>query len=294
VNAVLRPDVGQQPVLARDCLDRARAIAAATGVSLLEAFEEASGMPPAEFTRTLARSLHLAPAGMDELHRMAPVFDLLPYTDALQRDCILLRTEDGPLVFVFADPFDDKLRPWVEERVRQPMVWMLAHRADIAAYLARHEESMRAMDDMLRNPQGRAVGGADINDLSLKSISEDTSPVVKLVHSTLYDALKSGASDIHLETSADTLAIKYRVDGVLIQVGNVSGIETAEQVISRIKVMSELDISERRTPQDGRFKISMRGRQIDFRVSVMPSIHGEDAVLRILDKQALTDDSRQT
>jgi general secretion pathway protein E len=113
--------------------------------------------------------------------------------------------------------------------------------------------------------------------------------VVKLVHSTVYDALKIAASDIHLETGPTGLVIKYRIDGVLTAVGSVTGLELAEQVISRIKVMSELDIAERRVPQDGRFKVSVRGHEVDFRVSIMPSIFGEDAVLRILDKQALSD-----
>jgi general secretion pathway protein E len=112
---------------------------------------------------------------------------------------------------------------------------------------------------------------------------------VKLVHSTLYDALKLEASDIHLETTATGLGIKYRIDGVLTHVGSLQGTEQAEQVLSRIKVMSELDIAERRIPQDGRFKVSVRGREVDFRVSIMPSIFGEDAVLRLLDKQALSD-----
>jgi general secretion pathway protein E len=113
--------------------------------------------------------------------------------------------------------------------------------------------------------------------------------VVKLVHSTLYDALKMSASDIHLETRATGLSIKYRIDGVLTSVGALEGTELAEQVLSRIKVMSELDIAERRIPQDGRFKVSVRGREVDFRVSIMPSIFGEDAVLRALDKQQLSD-----
>ncbi|MEO8009666.1 MAG: GspE/PulE family protein, partial [Betaproteobacteria bacterium] len=119
---------------------------------------------------------------------------------------------------------------------------------------------------------------------------EHASPVVKLVASTLYDALKSGASDVHLESAAAGLTIKYRIDGVLSQVGGAQGLEMAERIISRIKVMAELDIAERRVPQDGRFKVSLKGREIDFRVSVMPSIYGEDAVLRILDKQALADE----
>ena len=109
------------------------------------------------------------------------------------------------------------------------------------------------------------------------------------MRSTLYDALKSGASDVHLETGATGLAIKYRIDGVLSVVRNAAGQDTAEQVISRIKVLAELDISERRVPQDGRFKVAVRGREVDFRVSIMPSVFGEDAVLRVLDKQTLSD-----
>jgi general secretion pathway protein E len=116
--------------------------------------------------------------------------------------------------------------------------------------------------------------------------------VVKLVHSTLYDAVASQASDIHLENDPAGLHIKYRVDGVLAGVAQVPGRETAEQVISRIKVMAELDIAERRVPQDGRFKVFMRGREIDLRVSIMPGVFGEDAVLRILDRQQLADELR--
>jgi general secretion pathway protein E len=130
---------------------------------------------------------------------------------------------------------------------------------------------------------------AGVEDLSFRSISEDASQVVRLVRSTLYDALKTAASDIHLETGPHGLAIRYRIDGVLVAIGTLPGADLAEQVISRVKVMAELDISERRVPQDGRFKVSVSGREIDFRVSIMPSIFGEDAVLRILDKQQLAD-----
>jgi general secretion pathway protein E len=136
---------------------------------------------------------------------------------------------------------------------------------------------------------GVPSGGGPVEDLSLVSISEDASPVVKLVHSTLYDAMKIGASDIHVETRARDLVIKYRIDGVLTRVGVLPGREQAEQVISRIKVMSELDISETRVPQDGRFKVTTKGREVDVRVSILPSIFGEDAVLRVLDKETLAD-----
>ena len=126
--------------------------------------------------------------------------------------------------------------------------------------------------------------------MSLRAISEYSSPVVKLVNSTLYDALKAGASDIHLEIGSSGLTIKNRIDGVLTTIGVVQGVETAEQAISRIKILAELDIAERRIPQDGRFKVTVKGREVDFRVSIMPSIFGEDAVLRILDKQSLSDE----
>ncbi len=121
--------------------------------------------------------------------------------------------------------------------------------------------------------------------ISLERIGEDESPVVKLVNSIIYDALKLRASDIHLKCDASGMAIKYRLDGVLVQMGSSSGRDTAEQVISRIKVLSDLDISERRVPQDGRFKVRAKEAEIDFRVSIMPSIFGEDAVLRLLDRR---------
>ena len=123
--------------------------------------------------------------------------------------------------------------------------------------------------------------------LSFASVSEAASPAVKLVNSTLYDALKAGASDIHFESTAVGMTIKYRVDGVLDHATSTTGVEAAEQSISRLKVLAELDIAERRVPQDGSFRVEAGGREIDLRVSIMPSIHGEDAVIRILDKRAM-------
>jgi general secretion pathway protein E len=165
----------------------------------------------------------------------------------------------------------------------------LALRADIAAYLEHHEESLHAMDSLEALAESKGRYDEEVEELSFKTISEDVSPIVKLVHSTVYDALKAEASDIHLETSPAGLSIKYRIDGVLTTVGSMAGMDMAEQVISRVKVISGLDIAERRVPQDGRFKVSVHKHEVDLRVSIMPSIFGEDAVLRILDKQTLSD-----
>ena len=271
---------------------RARDEAAATGRRVMAVLEERSGLPPRDFIDAVGLTLHYPTKSMDDLHRLTPAFDVLPFAEALQHECVLFREASGAYSLVFADPFAPHFRRWVEERLVVPFSWHLAHPADIAAYLARHEDGLRAMDSLL--PAAGTQGGTAVvvDDLSLKSISEDTSPVIKLVHSTLYDALRAGASDIHLETEAEGLNIRYRIDGVLNTVGSLSSAGLAEQVISRIKVMSELDIAERRIPQDGRFRVSARGREIDFRVSVMPSIFGEDAVVRILDKQSLSDLAR--
>ena len=270
-------------------LQAARAEAVRLRRRLVDVLEEQLDLPAPAFTARLGATLHYPVLAMDQLHGLAPAFDLLPFQLAQQKTCIAFRDADARLLLVSGDPFVPGLNAWAEERLPAPFVWQLAHHADVAAFLARFEESMRAMENVLSLDNTDDSAALQLADLSLKSISEDTSPVVRLVHSTLYDALKTGASDIHLETIANGLVIKYRIDGVLSQVGSVPRSDFAEQVVSRIKVMSELDIAERRVPQDGRFKVSMRGREVDFRVSIMPSIFGEDAVLRILDKQALSD-----
>jgi general secretion pathway protein E len=270
----------------------ARAAAAARHTSVVGALEEAAGLAPSEFAARLATSFGYRLASIDDLYSWDPVFDLLPFAEALKAQAVLFRDEADVLRLVIGDPFDAVRLAWAEERVAAPFEPCLAHHADLAAFLSRHEETFSAMASVLPEADGVARLDAGVEDLSFKAITEDASPVVKLARSTLYDALKVGASDIHLETDASGLAIKYRIDGVLNTVGTLAGLERAEQVISRVKVVAELDIAERRVPQDGRFKVSVRGREIDIRVSIMPSIFGEDAVLRILDKQALADEVR--
>lgn len=153
--------------------------------------------------------------------------------------------------------------------------------------LSRLEAHQQAITQVIRLEQGPSLH-SESEEISLKSIAKDESQVVRLVNSTLYDAHKSGVSDIHFENTSHGLVVKYRIDGVLSLSRQLPDRTLAEQVISRLKVMAELDIGEKRIPQDGRFAVGMAGREIDFRVSVMPGLFGEDAVLRILDKQSLT------
>jgi general secretion pathway protein E len=275
-------------VIEEAALAQALRAAEQSGESPLDLLREASGLSGADVSRGLAALLEYRWIGARELAGLTPAFDLLPAAEATKRRCIVVR-EAGALVAIVADPFDTGLRGWLEIRIREPIQWALADGGEIVASATRHAESLRAIDSVLPDAQAHAGDSSSLDNLSYVSISQDASPVVRLVHSTVYDALRAGASDIHLETTAGGLVVRYRIDGVLVHIATVSGSAVAEQVISRIKVMSELDIAERRVPQDGRFSIALDNRPIDFRVSVIPSIFGEDAVLRALDKQALTE-----
>jgi general secretion pathway protein E len=261
--------------------------AGSSGGSARDILARRTGLSGTAYARALAATFDYRFIEGDELAQIEPDFSKLAPAEATRRLCIVAR-ERGRLVAIFADPFDVNLRGWLELRIAEELAWVLAPREHLANLIARRAEALRAIDSVLPDAQRAAGAEQRIDTLSYVSISEDASPVVRLVHSTVYDALRVGASDIHLETTAAGLVVRYRLDGVLSNIASVSGLELSEQVISRLKVMSELDIAERRVPQDGRFKIAFEGRPIDFRVSIIPSIFGEDAVLRVLDKKALT------
>ena len=267
---------------------RALAVAERTGRPALDVLKESSQLPPCELAQALARALDYRFVGAEELGSLEPAFDIVPPSEATRRFCVLVRQSGGLLALV-ADPFDTSLRNWLETRTAATLDWGIAASHELAAFVASRAAGLRAIDAVLSQAgsEGAVSNGPD--NLSYVSISEDASPIVRLVHSTVYDALRAGASDIHLESTAAGLTVRYRIDGVLVNIASVSGTGVAEQVISRLKVMSELDIAERRVPQDGRFSIALDRRPIDFRVSIIPSIFGEDAVLRALDKQALTE-----
>lgn len=272
-------------ILSSEQIRQAKAAALRNGRGVFAELEAITGAASENLTAALRAILELASADLANMFAWAPAFDLLPLAKALRRGAILFRDGDQ-FVGVLADPFETDLQSFLQALVAGPITLRLATRADIQAYLNHAETNARVMQGVLPQADaGKAAVRSDTEQLSLQRISEDASPVVRLVNSTLYDALKSGASDIHLECTAVGMLVRYRIDGVLDTVASVAGVETMEQMISRIKVMAELDIAERRVPQDGRLRVSISGRDVDVRVSIMPSIHGEDAVLRILDKR---------
>jgi general secretion pathway protein E len=281
-------------VIGLEQISAARGAAIGARRRLVDVLEDRMEIAPDAFVSRLGATMHMAVIRMEELRNCPPAFELLPFNECAQKSCALVRDERGGLLLVADDPFSAELEVWAAERLEAPFAWRLAHRGDLVAYLASHEATLRALDEV---QAAAAVPGAErerIENLSLKAIGDERSEVVRLVRSTLRDALMIGASDVHLESVPGALVIKFRIDGILSQVKVIQDAAQAEQAIARVKVLAELDITERRVPQDGRFKALVKGgperhgdRAVDFRVSIMPSIHGEDAVLRLLDKQAL-------
>ena len=267
-------------------IEEIRAAAQREGKSFIQSLESRCELPPETWLVALGLYFHYPTLLMTELNRLEPAFDLLPLSEATQRHCVILRDEAGRCRCAMTDPADRGLQIWAETLSGLTLEWYLVHPADLRAYLSRYEESMHALDSFSVDT-ATADGLQIIDEISLQTISDDANPVIRLVNSTIYDAMKAGASDIHLKGHSHGMVIKYRIDGVLSQVGEIPDTAMAEQVVSRIKVLSDLDIAERRVPQDGRFKVRVRGRDVDFRVSIMPSVFGEDAVIRILDKEAL-------
>lgn len=239
----------------------------------------------------MSEAFHIPVISMKEMHQLAPAYEILSFNEGQRKACIAFHDADSRLIVVIANPIDDALQAWLGEVIEKPFELRLAHHTDLTAYQTRHEESMRALDQLAPdNKDLEEDGSALITTISIQSINEDVNPIIKLINSTLYDGLKVGASDIHLESESRGLKIKYRIDGVMTSMSGMQGRDNADQAISRIKVMAQLDIAERRIPQDGRFKVSVFGREVDFRVSIMPSVFGEDAVLRILDRKSITEE----
>jgi type IV pilus assembly protein PilB len=208
----------------------------------------------------------------------------------------LEETGDGRLAIAIADPSQLMMIDEISLLLQKRIVTKVATLKQIDDILKKTEQSQRVLEEASEGftiiREDDATGADETLTIDKLTAGGDTSPIIRLVDTTIFTALQRRASDIHIETRDDSVVIKFRIDGVLTQAMPPIAKEHHSTVISRIKVMSELDISERRVPQDGRFRVKYNGRAIDFRVSIMPSIHGEDAVLRVLDKESMSEKFR--
>jgi type II secretory ATPase GspE/PulE/Tfp pilus assembly ATPase PilB-like protein len=217
------------------------------------------------------------------------LFRRVPFDIMLRYGFIPEAQLDGRMAVVMADPSDVVKIDEMELLLGQPVEVKVGVRSAIDEILQKSESAQRVLDEASEDFRIQLVQEDEEGEevLSIDRITADTSPIIKLVDSTMFNAIQRRASDIHIETRETEVLIKYRIDGVLYQAMEPIDKRHHQTIISRIKVMSELDIAEKRIPQDGRFKLRLKGRTIDFRVSIMPSVHGEDCVIRILDKESM-------
>src|SRR3954471_7382753 len=204
-------------------------------------------------------------------------------------------TPDGRLSIAIADPSQLMMIDEIGLLLGKRIVTKVATLAQIGDILKKTEQSQRVLQEASEGFTLDVVKEDELSDetISIERLTTDAdSPIIRLVDTTIFSALQRRASDIHIETNDDSVVIKYRIDGVLQAAMAPIAKEHHSTIISRVKVMSELDIAERRVPQDGRFRVRYNNRSIDFRVSIMPSIHGEDAVLRVLDKESMSEKFR--
>jgi type IV pilus assembly protein PilB len=241
--------------------------------------------------RRLAERYRLEFVDMDTFRIDQDLFRSIPADLMLRYSFVPYRRDGKSLVIVVSDPTDLPMIDELAVLLATPIKVTVGARSAIESILKKSESSTRVLEEATESFQLQLLKEEENGDesLTVERLTSDISPVIKLVDSTIYTAIQRRASDIHIETQDDAVIVKYRIDGVLQPAMRPIAKQFHSSIISRIKVMAELDIAEKRVPQDGRFKLRMPGKTIDFRVSIMPSVHGEDAVIRILDKESISE-----
>jgi type IV pilus assembly protein PilB len=221
------------------------------------------------------------------------LFRSIPAELMFRFNFVPLESRENQLIVAVADPSQVLLSDELPLLLGKKLVLKVATPTQISDLLKRTEQSQRVLEQATEAFTLQVVQDEDEDEGALfaERLTEEggVSPIVRLVDTVIFTALERRASDIHIEARDLEVIVKYRIDGILVHAMPPISKEYHSTILSRIKVMSELDIAERRVPQDGRFRVRYKGRFVDFRVSIMPSIHGEDAVLRVLDKETLSE-----
>jgi type IV pilus assembly protein PilB len=241
--------------------------------------------------RKLAERYRLDFVDMDDFRIDQELFRAIPADLMLRYGFVPYRRDGKSLVIVVSDPTDIPMLDELGVILATPVKVTVGAPSAIQSILKKSESSQRVLENATEGFQLTVVKDDEAaeDNLTVERLTSDISPIIKLVDSTIYTAIQRRASDIHIETGEDSVHVKYRIDGVLQPAMRPIGKQFHSSIVSRVKVMAELDIAEKRVPQDGRFKVRMPGKTIDFRVSVMPSAHGEDVVIRILDKESISE-----
>ncbi len=244
-----------------------------------------------EHARKLAARYRLEFVEMDTFRIDQALFRSIPADLMLRYGFVPYRRDGRTLVIVVSDPTDLPMIDELALLLATPIRVTVGPRSAIESILKKSESSQRVLEEATESFHLQLLKEEENGEesLTVERLTSDISPVIRLVDSTIYTAIQRRASDIHIETQEDAVHVKYRIDGVLQPAMRPIAKQFHSSIISRIKVMAELDIAEKRVPQDGRFKLRMPGKTIDFRVSIMPSVHGEDSVIRILDKESISE-----
>ncbi|NDD64267.1 MAG: type II/IV secretion system protein [Acidobacteria bacterium] len=246
-----------------------------------------------EKAEQLARRYRLDFVDLEDAPIDFALIQSLPIDLMLRHKFVPMQREDGYAVIALADPSDLALLDELRARLKTPLRLRVATGASIENILRKGDASQRVLQEATEGFRAALVKetdqGEEVLDLDRLSGDSEMSPIIKLVDTIVFTSLEKRASDIHLETRDSDMVVRYRIDGALYEAGDPIDMKYHQTIISRIKVMSELDIAERRVPQDGRFRMRIKGRKVDFRVSIIPSVHGEDAVIRILDKEQINE-----
>ena len=246
-----------------------------------------------EKAERLARRYRLDFVDLDEAQIDYGLIQSLPIDLMLRHKFVPMQRENELVEIALADPSDLVLLDELKARLRVPLRLRVATGTAIENILRKGDASQRVLQEATEGFRAALVKetdqGEEVLDLDRLSGDSEMSPIIKLVDTIVFTSLEKRASDIHLETRDSDMVVRYRIDGALYEAGDPIDIKYHQTIISRIKVMSELDIAERRVPQDGRFRMRIKGRKVDFRVSIIPSVHGEDAVIRILDKEQINE-----
>jgi type II secretory ATPase GspE/PulE/Tfp pilus assembly ATPase PilB-like protein len=248
-----------------------------------------------EAAQRLAKRYRLEFVDMDHFPIDQELFRSIPADLMLRYSFVPYKRQGKALVIVVPDPTDLPMLDELSQLLGTPITVTVGARSAIESILKKSESSQRVLEEATESFQIQLLKDDENLDenLTVERLTSDISPIIKLVDSTIYTAIQRRASDIHIETGDDAVHVKYRIDGVLQPAMRPIARQFHSPIISRIKVMAELDIAEKRVPQDGRFKLKVPGKTIDFRVSIMPSVNGEDAVIRILDKESISEQFRE-
>ena len=257
----------------------------------LVAVSDAERSAEIDQARRAAERYRLEFVDMDMFRIDQDLFRSIPADLMLRYGFVPHRREGKALSIVVSDPSDLPMLDELEVLLSTPIKVAVGPRSAIESILKKSESSQRVLEEATEGFHLQLLKDNDTGEenLTVERLTSDINPVIRLVDSTIYAAIQRRASDVHIETQDDAVHVKYRIDGVLQPAMRPIAKQFHSSIISRIKVMAELDIAEKRVPQDGRFKLRMPGKTIDFRVSIMPSVHGEDAVIRILDKGSISE-----